>query len=176
MSRRILLMGRSGCGKTSLILRIHEKTKTPDKQVGSCSNRDEHVKSGPDGVSKLLAANKTQAAEYHSDFIDVPGEYLEVRSFYRALVMLTCEACAIVLVQAADDDESLYPSGLARTFDKPVVGVVSKTDLVRSDPNRAETILKEAGASRIIFTSALTTAGTDELIEHLETLRQPGVK
>ena len=174
MSRRILLMGRSGCGKTSLIRRIHEKTKTPDKQVDSCSNPDEHGKSSADGV--LLIVNKTQAAEYHSDFIDVPGEYLEVRSFYRALVMLICEACAIVLVQAADDNESLYPSGLARTFDKPVIGVVSKTDLVPSDPNRAETILKEAGASRIFFTSALTAAGTDGLIEQLETLRQPGVK
>jgi len=150
MSRRVLLIGRSGCGKTSLIMRIHEKSQKPE----------------------LRTANKTQAAEYHSDFIDVPGEYLEVRSLYRALIMLTCEACAIALVQAADDDESLYPSGLARTFDKPVVGVVTKTDVSIVDPNRAESILRDAGAANVFFTSALKNTGMDKLVRHLDGLRK----
>ena len=150
MNRRVLLMGRSGCGKTSLIIRIHEKT----------------------GVEQSLSiANKTQAAEYHSDFIDVPGEYLEVRSFYRALIMLTCEACAIALLQSADDEESLYPTGLARTFDKPVVGVVTKTDIEGSDPERAEEILRDAGATHVFYTSALKNEGFNGLTQHLEGLR-----
>jgi len=149
MSRRVLLMGRSGCGKTSLILRIHEK------KMGQ----------------GLQAANKTQAAEYHPDFIDVPGEYLEVRSFYRALIMLTCEACAIILVQAADDEENLYPTGLARTFDKPVVGVVTKTDAAEADVARATEILRDAGAAIVFLTSALKNEGIDVLITHLDLLR-----
>ena len=144
-----MLMGRSGCGKTSLILRIHEKT----------------MGQGPQ------AANKTQAAEYHPDFIDVPGEYLEVRSFYRALIMLTCEACAIILVQAADDEENLYPTGLARTFDKPVAGVVTKTDAAGADVARATEILRDAGAKNVFLTSALKNEGFDELIAHLDALR-----
>jgi len=150
MSRRVLLMGRSGCGKTSLILRIHEKT----------------MGQGPQ------AANKTQAAEYHPDFIDVPGEYLEVRSFYRALIMLTCEACAIILVQAADDEENLYPTGLARTFDKPVVGVVTKTDAAGADVARATEILRDAGAADVFLTSALKNEGIEILIEHLDEIRE----
>ena len=172
MSRRILLMGRSGCGKTSLIKRIHEITKEPPRQLDSSITAHPNKNSNPNpGVmAELPKANKTQAAEYHSDFIDVPGEYLEVRSFYRALIMLTCQACAIMLIQAADDEENLYPSGLARTFNKPVVGVVTKTDIVPSEPNRAETILREAGASRVFFTSALTAAGLDGLIKHLDIL------
>ena len=124
------------------------------------------------GRTGLRTANKTQAAEYHPDFIDVPGEYLEVRSFYRALIMLTCEACAIALIQAADDEENLYPSGLARTFDKPVAGIVTKTDVMHSDIARAETILREAGATEVFFTSALNNTGIDELIRHLDKLRE----
>ena len=149
MSSRVLLIGRSGCGKTSLIYRIHVKTGTTDLNV-----------------------NKTQAAIYHPGFIDVPGEYLEVRSLYRALIMLTCESCAIALLQAANDDQSLYPSGLARTFPKPVIGIVTKTDVSPANPVRAGEILREAGANEIFYTSALNNNGIDDLIKHLDLLRK----
>jgi len=171
MNRRILLMGRSGCGKTSLILRVHERTGGQELRAAVLTDPDVLRPSFPGETSAMRIANKTQAAEYHSDFIDVPGEYLEVRSLYRALVMLTCESCAIALIQAADDSESLYPTGLARTFDKPVVGVVTKMDVTASDPARAEEILREAGAKRVFFTSALENTGMDELIGYLESLR-----
>jgi ethanolamine utilization protein EutP len=125
----------------------------------------------PMEVPDLRVANKTQAAVYHPDFIDVPGEYLEVRSLYRALIMLTCEACGIALVQAANDEESLFPTGLARTFDKPVIGIVTKTDVISSDNDRAEYILHDAGAKKVFFTSALTNKGIVELTKHLAILR-----
>ena len=147
MMRRILLMGRRGCGKTSLILRIHGEADS---------------------------AKKTQAAVYHIDFIDVPGEYLEVRSFYRALIMLSSEACGIALLQAADDRQSLYPGGLARTFSKPVIGVVTKTDVAGADLKRAESILREAGARQVLYTSSVTDEGIDELKYCLNDLRNPG--
>jgi len=171
MNRRILLMGRSGCGKTSLILRIHEKTQSAAPHSEVLKSKKEQKQPCLAGASDMQTANKTQAAEYHNDFIDVPGEYLEVRSLYRALIMLTCESCAIALVQAADDDESLFPTGLARTFDKPVVGVVTKTDVMSSDPGRAEAILLDAGAKTVFHTSALENTGIDGLIRHLEALR-----
>jgi ethanolamine utilization protein EutP len=119
----------------------------------------------------MAGVRKTQAAEYHMDFIDVPGEYLEVRSYYRALIMLTCEACAIALLQAANDAESLYPSGLVRTFDKPAIGVVTKIDVPAPDTGRAEAILREAGAQEVFFTSALTYEGIDKLRRRLDGLR-----
>lgn len=144
MNRRILLIGRSGCGKSSLIMRL--QGKAPQER-------------------------KTQAAEYYSDFIDVPGEYLEVRSFYRALIVLTGEACAVALAQAADDGESLYPSGLARAFSKPVVGVITKTDLTPADPARAEAILRQAGAGIVFLTSSVMETGIDGLHHYLDEIR-----
>jgi len=169
-----LLIGRSGCGKTSLIQSLHKEA---------------------------LAYRKTQAAEYYQDFIDVPGEYLEVRSFYRALIMLMCEACAVALLQAADDAHNLYPSGLARTFSKPVIGIVTKADVAedadagvaadvaagsgQSGADRAESaangrksgidmaaaVLREAGAPRVFVTSAVSGLGIDELGRCLDGLR-----
>jgi ethanolamine utilization protein EutP len=147
MNKRVLLIGRSGCGKTSLIQRIHNES---------------------------LLFRKTQAAVYHLDFIDVPGEYLEVRVFYRALIMLTCEACAVAILQAADDTKNLYPSGLTRTFSKPVIGVVTKTDTAQSDSERAADVLREAGAQQIFLTSAVSGEGVDALGRYLEELRNTG--
>ena len=153
-------------------MRIHERDEAPDAHPDTCSIMETCPASPAKGWTELRTANKTQAAEYHPGFIDVPGEYLEVRSFYRALIMLTCEACGIALIQAADDEENLYPSGLARTFDKPVAGIVTKTDVMHSDTARAETILREAGATEVFFTSALNNTGIDELIRHLDKLRE----
>ncbi|MCL2163229.1 MAG: EutP/PduV family microcompartment system protein [Oscillospiraceae bacterium] len=144
MSSRILLIGRSGCGKTSLIQSIH---------------------------NEALVHKKTQAAEYHFDFIDVPGEYLEVRAFYRALIMLTCEARAVAILHAADDVEGIYPGGLVRVFDKPVIGVVTKIDINNSDRDRAADVLREAGARQIFFTSAVNGEGMDDLRRCLDEMR-----
>ena len=166
MSSRVLFIGRSGCGKTSLIHRIHGKTGAHDSHADTDNSREEN------SPSDLHIVNKTQAAIYHPGFIDVPGEYLEVRSLYRALIMLTCESCAIALLQAANDMQSLYPSGLARTFPKPVIGIVTKTDVEPANTERAEEILREAGAKEVFFTSALNNEGVDNLITHLELLRK----
>ena len=166
MSSRVLLIGRSGCGKTSLIYRIHSKTGVRDSQMGA-ENRQ-----ADNSQSDFRIVNKTQAAVYHPGFIDVPGEYLEVRSLYRAVIMLTCESCAIALLQAANDRQSLYPSGLARTFPKPVIGVVTKTDVEPADTVRAGEILREAGAKKVFYTSALNNEGIDDLIKHLDLLRK----
>jgi ethanolamine utilization protein EutP len=117
-------------------------------------------------------ARKTQAAVYYPDFIDVPGEYLEVRSYYRALIMLACESYAIALLQAADDPLSLFPGGLARIFDKPVLGVVTKTDREGADVEKAKNILIEAGAKDVYMTSAIKGSGVDELGALLDQLRE----
>ena len=145
MSDRVLLIGRSGCGKTSLIQSIQEEA---------------------------LVHRKTQAAEYHLGFIDVPGEYLEARSFYRALIMLTCEARAVAALHAANDAGDIYPGGLVRVFNKPVIGVVTKIDIAGSDRSRAAGILRAAGAEHIYFTSAVSGEGIDDLRRCLDELRK----
>ena len=63
--KRTLLIGKTGVGKTTLIQRL----------------------TGDD-----LSYRKTQMVEYHLNFIDTPGEYLEHREFYRALIVTAADA------------------------------------------------------------------------------------
>ena len=58
--KKILLIGKSGCGKTTLTQRIN----------------------GMD-----LEYRKTQMITYSNDILDTPGEYLENRNLYNALII-----------------------------------------------------------------------------------------
>jgi ethanolamine utilization protein EutP len=141
--KRTILIGKTGCGKTTLVQRIEEQ-----------------------GVIKDA---KTQMVEYHDSFIDTPGEYVEMRSLYRALVVTAADADVIAFVQSCADDDVRFPPQLASIFPKEVIGIVSKTDLAEgpADIKRAREILELAGAGAIFELSALMGTGVDELAEYL---------
>ncbi|MDR1825466.1 MAG: EutP/PduV family microcompartment system protein [Bifidobacteriaceae bacterium] len=140
--QRAILMGMSGCGKTTLIQRLH---------------RD------------ALSYHKTQAVEHHLDFIDTPGEYLEIRHYYRALIVTSADADVIGLVQECGTDRTWLPPAFATTFAKPVFGIVTKTDLVQ-DPAQldfARSVLRQAGAYPVFEVSAVAGTGLEPLAEYL---------
>lgn len=134
--KRIILMGKSGCGKTTLMQRLQ---------------------------NQALSYRKTQAADFSGQFIDTPGEYLEMRSLYRALITLACEADIVGLLQDADNELCWFPQGFAATFPKPIVGIVTKADLPGADPERAARYLREAGAEVVVVTSAVSGQGIEEV-------------
>ncbi|WP_071434056.1 EutP/PduV family microcompartment system protein [Angelakisella massiliensis] len=139
--KKIILMGNSFCGKTTLCQRL---------------------------AGKQLVYKKTQAIEVVASAIDTPGEYLENRGMYKALVVTAVEADVILFVQDATDSRFRFSPGQASMFANPVVGVVTKTDLAtEAQVEQAESLLRLAGASRVFRVSAVTGEGMEELTNWL---------
>ena len=142
--KKIMLIGRVGCGKTTLCQRLFQKE---------------------------LQYQKTQSIELvGGTAIDTPGEYVENRAFYRALVVSGVEADVILLLQDSTDSECRFAPGIQAMFQKPMVGVVTKIDQCRNpaEVERAETFLKLAGVGSIVHISSVTGEGIEELRRHLE--------
>ncbi len=141
--RRIMLVGRTGAGKTSFC----------------------QVMNGQE-----LRYQKTQAIEFLDNAIDTPGEYVENRKLYAALSVTAAEADLIVLVQDCSDREDVFSPGMAAMFDKPVIGVVTKVDLDETgeQTRHAADQLELAGCEKIFRLSNVTGAGVRELVDYLE--------
>ena len=139
--KKIILMGNSFCGKTTLCQRL---------------------------AGKQLVYKKTQAIEVVASAIVTPGEYLENRGMYKALVVTAVEADVILFVQDATDSRFRFSPGQASMFANLVVGVVTKTDLAtEAQVEQAESLLRLAGASRVFRVSAVTGEGMEELTNWL---------
>jgi len=139
--KRMLLIGRTGCGKTTLVQAV---------------NRLEKV------------YRKTQAMEFHTNLIDTPGEYVENRFFYRALLVASAECDIIALVQACGDEDCIFPPGFASGFPKPVIGIITKTDLEGCRKAEAARHLERSGAKEVYAASSVTGEGVETVRKLLE--------
>lgn len=140
--KKIIFIGKSGCGKTSLCQRLHGEEVT---------------------------YKKTQAIELYVDSIDTPGEYLENRNYYSALITTAAEANIIALVQECGDTISKLPPGFAGTFGREVIGIITKIDKESCEGSNSmiENQLRIAGVTKIFKVSAYSNDGIDELKEYI---------
>ncbi|MFD3446737.1 EutP/PduV family microcompartment system protein [Microbacteriaceae bacterium 4G12] len=140
--KKIILMGKTGCGKTTLCQKLH---------------------------AQQIQYQKTQAVDYYSKVIDTPGEYMENRSYYKALIVTAVEADVIGLVQDCTEEGTYFPPSFGSSFPKPVIGIITKIDLAQSPEHvqRAREYLEMAGASAIFETSVWTGVGIKELEHYL---------
>ena len=140
--KRVILIGRSTAGKTTLCQRI--------------AHQD-------------LVYHKTQTVQiFNQTMIDTPGEYLQRRYFRGALMVTSVEADIILFVQDATEDTTWFPPSYNTQFGKPALGIVTKADI--ATPEQIETakkFLTTAGASKIFVTSSVSGEGVDELLEFL---------
>ncbi|MCH1984459.1 EutP/PduV family microcompartment system protein [Ruminococcus sp. OA3] len=141
--KKVILIGKSGSGKTSLCQRL--------------SSQD-------------MKYCKTQSVQLINEtFLDTPGEYLERPRMRGALSVTAADAQLILFIQEAAAEDSMFPPGYASSFNKPCVGVVSKADMADGEQTeRAKNFLKMAGASKIFVTSAREGQGLYELAAFLE--------
>lgn len=143
--KRIMVIGRIGCGKTTLCQRI---------------------------FGQELRYKKTQAIELiGGQAIDTPGEYVESRVFYRALIVSAVEADVVLILQDCTDPECRFAPGMRSMFQKPMIGLITKTDLTTdpADLERAKACLALAGADPILCVSAQTGDGIEALLDAIET-------
>lgn len=136
----VLMVGSVGAGKTTLTQRL------TDRDI-------EYV--------------KTQATYREGDVFDTPGEYLDGPFHKQALQLTSAQSDVILFLLAADNPECRIPPGFSSFFTKPVVGVVTKTDMV-DDPAIVQAQvekLQQTGADPVISVSAMTGEGIDMLID-----------
>ena len=140
--KKIILVGHVACGKTTLCQRLNDME---------------------------MKYKKTQALEVIHKTIDTPGEYVERRSLFHALVVTSVEADQVLLVQDASQERFMFSPGQASAFPIPVAGVVSKADAATpKQVQQAVELLELAGASPIFIVSAYTGQGIEELKQFLE--------
>lgn len=139
---RVIFMGKTGCGKTTL-----------------CQKLDELE----------LKYKKTQSVELYNNSIDTPGEYLENRNLYSALIVTAVDADVIALVYDATVDEGYFAPGFANVFCKEVIGIITKVDIAKKEQiDIAEERIRQSGASTIFKVDTIKGIGIEELSDYLK--------
>ncbi|MCP3923261.1 MAG: EutP/PduV family microcompartment system protein [Desulfobacterales bacterium] len=137
---KMMLVGKTGCGKTTLTQAI---------------------------LGEELTYKKTQAISYCDSIVDTPGEYIENRRYYNALISSSSKCDLIALVQDATAQNSIFPPKFASLFKKKVIGIITKTDIEGGNLSRAEKFLHWAGANEIVESSSMMNIGIDTLRKYL---------
>lgn len=138
--RKIILMGRSECGKTTLRQALN---------------------------GEKLHYHKTQYVNHFQVVIDTPGEYAENHSLGRALALYSYEADVVGLLISATDEYSLFPPCVTASSTRPVIGIVTQIDREDARPERAQQWLRLAGCEDIFWVSAFTGEGIGEILNYL---------
>ena len=140
MKKKIMFMGRSGAGKTTITQALY----------------------GED-----IAYKKTQYVNYSKYIIDPPGEYIEDKQFGFALALYSYEVDVIGLILAANEPFSLYSPGTVAMATREVIGIVTQINAEDANPALAKEWLEIAGCEKIFFIDSVTREGLDDLINYL---------
>lgn len=138
--KKLILMGRSEAGKTSLTQALmHQKVEY----------------------------KKTQYVGYYDQIIDTPGEYAQEAKLGHALAVYTYEADVVGLLVSATEPYCLFPPNITCQCNRDVIGIVSKIDVPGARPDRAEKWLRLAGCKKIFFVNSKASEGIDDIIAYL---------
>lgn len=140
--KKVIFIGKTGSGKTTLCQKIHNME---------------------------LKYKKTQSVEIYDESIDTPGEYIENRSYYKALIVTAVDADKIALVYDCTSEESYLAPGFSSMFAKETIGIITKIGLATEEAQiiRAEEELRKAGVGKIFKIDTIEEIGIDELINYL---------
>ncbi len=138
--KKIILMGRSECGKTTLTQAL----------------KGEHIQ-----------YHKTQYINYFDVIIDTPGEYIQTKQLGYALALYAYEADVVGLLLSATESYSLYPPNITSMVNREVVGIVTKINEKGANPERAKRWLKLTGCKTIFFVDSKRQQGIAEILEYL---------
>ena len=146
MKSHILLIGGVGAGKTTL------------KQYL---------------MNEAQAYRKTQMLEFKGLFIDCPGEYLQMPTYYRVLIDASHRVAEVWVLQDASNKRTLFPPNFTKVFNKPVVGIITKIDREDAMPEAAKKFLHQAGVVAPVFAvSAREAIGMEPLVKRMEAFTQ----
>lgn len=140
--KRVIFIGETGSGKTTLMQLVNDWE---------------------------IKYHKTQQVHYTENVIDTPGEFMENRFYYNALVSAAVDADCIAMVQSITGKQNYFPPYFAARFTKPTIGIITKTDLQADEDEFriAEKRLRLAGASKVFPLSIVDQKGIAQFKEFL---------
>lgn len=139
--KKIVLMGRSEAGKTTLTQALK---------------------------GEKISYHKTQYVNNYDVIIDTPGEYAQTARLARALALYTYEADVVGLLLSSTEPYSLYPPCITSQCNRDVIGIVTKVDLEDGNAERAERWLRLAGCETIFQVDSTTGEGVSDILEYLK--------
>lgn len=101
--KRIMIIGPTNCGKTTLVNALNDYE-------------------GP--------VRKTQDLIYGLNTMDVPGAYVENVWMYKHLISAAQDASHVLILVDQSKISEVYSPGFAKVFRCPVIGIISKSDLL----------------------------------------------
>lgn len=139
--KKIMLVGRSECGKTTLTQALK---------------------------GEKISYHKTQYVNHFDVIIDTPGQYVENKSLGGAIALYSYEADVIGLLISAIEPYSLYPPNLTPCVNREVIGIVTQIDRPHANPKQAEEWLRLAGCKTIFHVSANNGQGVWRILDYLK--------
>lgn len=139
--KKIVLMGRSEAGKTTLTQALK---------------------------GEKIRYHKTQYVNNFDVIIDTPGEYAQTKNLGYALALYAYEADVVGLLLASTEPFSLYPPCSTAMCNREVIGIVTKINDEKGNVERAERWLRLAGCKKIFYVDSKTYEGIPEILEYLK--------
>ena len=139
--KKMILVGRSECGKTTLRQALK---------------------------GKEIHYEKTQYVNHYDVVIDTPGEYAENSSLARALALYSYESDIVALLISATEPYSLYPPCVTGVCNRPVIGIVTQIDAPDANIKQAVKWLELTGCEKIFEVSSYTGDGIWEILDYLK--------
>lgn len=139
--KKIVLMGRSECGKTTLTQALK---------------------------GEKIRYKKTQYVNHFDVIIDTPGEYAQTKRLGYALALYAYEADIVGLLVSATEPYCLYPPCCTSMSNREVIGIVTKIHESRADVACAERWLRLAGCKKVFYVDSKSDEGIPELLEYLK--------
>ena len=146
--RKLVLMGRSEAGKTTLTQALK---------------------------GEEIRYYKTQYVQYFDSFIDTPGEYAQSHRLGKALALYTYEADVVGILVAANEPYCIFPPCVTSQANRECIGIVTKIDLQGANVPLADRWLRNAGCTKIFHVNSLKGEGVPEILEYLKTDAPPKV-
>ena len=138
--KKIILIGRSGAGKTTLTQAM----------------KGEEIK-----------YHKTQYVNYFECIIDTPGEYAQTHELGYALALYSYEADVVGLLLSATEPYSLYPPNITCMVNREGVGIVTQINEPKADPERAARWLRLSGCKKIFYVDSTVGTGVPDILSYL---------
>lgn len=138
--RKLILMGRSQAGKTTLTQALR---------------------------GEEIHYYKTQDVHNYESVIDTPGEYAQSHRLGKALALYTYEADVVGILVAANEPYSLFPPMVTSQANRECIGIVTKIDVPDANVAQADRWLEIAGCKKIFHVNSIKGEGVQEIIQYL---------